>query len=74
MRQTIPGAQRHLWRLLRDRRLAGYQSRREHPIGPYFLDFYCAEAKLNLELDGAQHGFADQRWISDSAMRSRSSI
>lgn len=29
--------------------------RRQHPIGPYIVDFYCARAKLVLELDGSQH-------------------
>ncbi len=29
--------------------------RRQHPIGPYIVDFYCAQAKLVLELDGSQH-------------------
>jgi very-short-patch-repair endonuclease len=46
-----------MWSILRDRRFAGYKFRREHPLGPYTLDFYCAEAKLALELDGSQHGF-----------------
>ena len=40
---------------------AGPPFRREHPLGIYFLDFYCAEAKLSVELDGGQHGFPDQR-------------
>jgi very-short-patch-repair endonuclease len=56
LRQTMPETQRRMWRLLRDRRFAGYKMRREHPVGPYVLDFYCAEAKLSLELDGSQHG------------------
>jgi very-short-patch-repair endonuclease len=60
LRQTMPEAQRRLWRLLRDRRFAGYKFRREHPLGRYTLDFYCAEAELSLEVDGAQHGFPAQ--------------
>ena len=61
LRQQMPEAQRRMWRLLRDRRFAGYKFRREHPLGRYTLDFYCAEAKLSLELDGRQHGFPGQR-------------
>ena len=57
----MPDTQRRMWRLLRDRRFAGYKFRREHPVGPYVLDFYCAEASLSLELDGAQHGFPGRR-------------
>lgn len=29
--------------------------RRQHPAGPYFVDFYCAEARLVVEVDGSQH-------------------
>jgi len=34
---------------------------RQHPIGIYYLDFFYEEAELNVELDGSQHGFPDQR-------------
>jgi very-short-patch-repair endonuclease len=61
LRREMPDAQRRFWRLLRDRRFAGYKFRREHPFGRYFLDFYCAEAALNIELDGSQHGFPEQQ-------------
>ena len=61
LRQQMPEPQRRLWRLLRDRRFAGYKFRREHPLGAYVLNFYCAEAKLSLELDGRQHGWPEQR-------------
>jgi len=60
LRQTMPEPQRRLWRLLRDRRFAGYKFRREHPLGRYVLDFYCAEAKVSLELEGIQHGAPKQ--------------
>ena len=56
----MPEAQRRLWRLLRDRRFAGYKFRREHSLGRYVLDFFCAEAKLSVELDGRQHGLPEQ--------------
>ena len=29
-------------------------------MGCYVLDFYCAEAKLSVELDGGQHGSPEQ--------------
>jgi hypothetical protein len=44
MRQT--DAELRLWLLLRDRRLAGWKFRRQHPIPPYIVDFYCDEARL----------------------------
>ncbi len=34
--------------------------RRQHPIGPYVLDFYCAKARLAIELDGASHDMGDR--------------
>ena len=39
----------------------GYKFRRQHPISIYYLDFFCEEAELNVELDGSQHGFPDRR-------------
>jgi very-short-patch-repair endonuclease len=45
-----------MWSWLRDHRFADYKFRRQHPIGPYVLDFFCNEARLNIEVDGFQHG------------------
>ncbi len=50
-----------MWRWLRDRRFSGYKFRRQHLIGDYYLDFFCEEAELNIELDGSQHGFPEQQ-------------
>jgi very-short-patch-repair endonuclease len=44
-----------LWERLRDRRLNGVKFRRQHPIGAYVVDFYCAEARLVIEVDGGVH-------------------
>jgi very-short-patch-repair endonuclease len=44
-----------MWELLRNRRLHGLKFRRQHPIGEFIVDFYCAEQKLIIELDGAVH-------------------
>ena len=35
--------------------MAGHKFRRQHPFGPYILDFYCPAAQLVVELDGGQH-------------------
>jgi len=35
--------------------MLGFRFRRQHPIGPFVVDFYCAELKLVLELDGEEH-------------------
>ncbi|MEI7984125.1 MAG: DUF559 domain-containing protein [Armatimonadota bacterium] len=47
-------AEEIVWELVRNSRL-GFKFKREHPFGGYRLDFYCAEAKVALELDGEQH-------------------
>lgn len=61
LRQKPTDAEKRLWRLLRDRRFADFKFRRQYACGIYFLDFYCATAKLAVELDGGGHGFPDQR-------------
>jgi very-short-patch-repair endonuclease len=43
-----------LWRLLRDLP-DGPKFRRQHPLGPYVLDFYCTAKKLCVEIDGIAH-------------------
>ncbi|MDZ7393173.1 MAG: DUF559 domain-containing protein, partial [candidate division KSB1 bacterium] len=59
LRKQQTDAETKLWCMLRDRRLAGAKFRRQHPIPPYVVDFYCHEAKLVVEADGGQHD--DQR-------------
>ena len=49
-----------LWRELRDRSAAGFRFRRQHPLGPYIVDFICLERRLVIEVDGGQHGEDEQ--------------
>ncbi len=44
-----------LWNELKGRKLGGYKFVRQMPIGPYFADFVCREARLVVEVDGSQH-------------------
>ena len=55
LRRRQTDAEKLLWSLVRDRQLAGFKFRRQYPVEPYILDFYCAELKLAIELDGGQH-------------------
>ena len=48
-------AERLLWRHLRNRELNGLKFRRQHPIGPFIVDFVCLDKKLVVEVDGGQH-------------------
>jgi very-short-patch-repair endonuclease len=53
-RQTLNDAETRIWSELR-RREFGVRFRRQHPIGPYIVDFACLALKLVVELDGSQH-------------------
>ncbi|NIJ21751.1 very-short-patch-repair endonuclease [Sphingomonas naasensis] len=61
-----------LWQELR-KEPGGYHFRRQHGAGPYRLDFYCAKARLCIEVDGEAHGFGDRsdrdaerdRWLAE---------
>ena len=55
LRKESTDSENALWRLLRNRELAGYKFRRQCPIGQYIVDFVCFEKKLVVEVDGGQH-------------------
>ena len=61
LRKSMTEAEEILWNHLKNNKLRGLKFRRQHPCGIYYLDFFCEEAALNVELDGSQHGFPDQR-------------
>ncbi len=65
LRRRSTPAERTLWQMLRRRQLDGLRFRRQHSIGNYVLDFYCAEAQLAIELDGASHD-DPARWSYDT--------
>jgi very-short-patch-repair endonuclease len=48
-----------LWRELR-RKPSDIKFRRQHPLGGYVLDFYCAQAKVAIEIDGSAHDMGKQ--------------
>ena len=56
LRRDSTEAERRLWSLLRDQRLAGYRfRRRQHPVSGFILDFACTKYPLAIEADGSQH-------------------
>nr|WP_314257524.1 endonuclease domain-containing protein [uncultured Devosia sp.] len=73
-RRGMTGPERVLWALLR-RNQRGLHFRRQHPIGPFILDFYCATARLCVEIDGPSHDDRadyDQRrtaWLGREGIR-----
>jgi len=55
MRKKPTDSEKVLWALLRSRKLKEFKFRRQHPIGPYIVDFCCLQKRLIIELDGAHH-------------------
>ena len=48
-----------LWQRLSGSKL-GAKFRKQHPIQPYVVDFYCASARLVVEVDGLAHDNAER--------------
>ena len=61
LRRDQTDEEKQLWRALRAGRFAGFKFRRQHPHGKYYLDFFCPDAQLSIELDGFHHGLPEQR-------------
>ena len=59
LRWDMSRPERTLWEMLR-RNQTGLRFRRQHPIGPYVLDFYCPSARLCVEVDGPAHDELEQ--------------
>ena len=55
LRKEMSPPEVRLWVRLRSRETDNLVFRRQHPIGPYVLDFYCAAALLAVEVDGFEH-------------------
>ncbi len=55
LRKPQTPAERALSAQLRDRQLGGFKFRRQHPIGRFIVDVYCAECWLAIEIDGDTH-------------------
>ena len=55
LRREATPAEVALWNVLRRHQLRGLRFRRQHGVGPYVVDFFCAAARLAVELDGAIH-------------------
>ncbi|EJL28507.1 hypothetical protein PMI01_03519 [Caulobacter sp. AP07] len=60
LRKEMSVPERVLWSALRGSRLDGLRFRRQHPMGPYVFDFFCASARLAVEIDSYAHEVGDQ--------------
>jgi very-short-patch-repair endonuclease len=69
--------ERILWRSLKDLPMDGSHFRRQAPIGPYVVDFFCPAKRLIIELDGGHHNEDDvavrdlerQCWLENEGYR-----
>jgi very-short-patch-repair endonuclease len=72
LRHPLTLAEAKIWSRVRNRGL-GFKIRRQHPIWRFISDFYFAEAKLVIEIDGDSHMEPDQeeydrartRWLEE---------
>jgi very-short-patch-repair endonuclease len=55
LRKQFSDAENIIWFYLRNRRFHDLKFRRQYSIGQYFIDFYCPQLKLGIEVDGGQH-------------------
>ncbi|MEK7631886.1 MAG: endonuclease domain-containing protein [Patescibacteria group bacterium] len=55
LRKNMPQAEVILWARLKGSQLGGLKFRRQYGIGKFVVDFYCAQAKLVVEVDGETH-------------------
>jgi very-short-patch-repair endonuclease len=69
LRENSTDVEARMWSKLRGGRLDGLNFRRQHPAGPYTLDFYCSQLRLAIELDGGQHSEQSQQKRDDIRTR-----
>ncbi len=71
LRREMTPAEKKLWTRIRNGQLNGTHFRQQHAVGRFIVDFFCAKAKLVIEIDGDSH--ADQaeydaertRWLNE---------
>src|SRR5258708_36658774 len=64
LRREMTPAERRLWSAIRRNAIDGFHFRRQQVIEGYVVDFYCASAKLAIELEGGVH---QEQWKYDEA-------
>ncbi|MCS7222805.1 MAG: DUF559 domain-containing protein [Anaerolineae bacterium] len=55
LRRKMTPSERKLWQRIRRGQLDGAHFRRQHPVGRFIVDFFCAKARLVIEVDGDIH-------------------
>jgi very-short-patch-repair endonuclease len=60
-RKVATPSEEILWQALRGRKLDKHKFRRQQPIGPFVVDFFCAAERLIVEVDGGIHASQQER-------------
>ena len=76
LRRAMSAPEVTLWTYLRTKP-DGLKFRRQHPLGPFVFDFFCASAALAIEVDGMAHEMGDNprrdelrnRWAADRGIK-----
>ncbi len=61
LRKRMTAPELVFWTAVRARKLNGYKFRRQYSVGRYVVDFYCAEKRIGIEIDGDSHFTEDQK-------------
>jgi very-short-patch-repair endonuclease len=74
LRKVATDAEIRLWSRLRKKQLDGFRFRRQQPMGPFVVDFFCPQASLIIEVDGGQHSDNERddsrtRWLEARGYR-----
>lgn len=60
LRHEMSKSEQRMWLFLRGDQM-GVRFRRQYPVSPFVLDFYCPELKLNIEVDAEQHDPTEEK-------------
>ncbi|MES2044528.1 MAG: endonuclease domain-containing protein [Pseudomonadota bacterium] len=75
MRRNMTEPEKRLWHVVRNRQIGNAKFRKQSWLGPFLVDFLCAEAKLVVEIDGDGHahqqGYDERRtvWLAAEGFR-----
>ena len=71
LRRAMTPAEVKLWQSLRRNQIGGAFFRKQHAVGRFILDFFCAKAKLVIEVDGdsqaeqTEYDLERTRWLNE---------
>ncbi|CAN5416459.1 endonuclease domain-containing protein [soil metagenome] len=74
-RHNMSEPEKRLWRVIRNRQIDDAKFRTQTWLGPFLADFYCAQDKLVIEVDGDTHAhqqeYDEQRttWLEAEGFR-----